>query len=237
MNAMNLAIINSGYNSPSKEEGKYFPKQLIKINGEYLIERIIRLAGQSGLKKAICLINEGEHELKNYLLTKDLGIQLKLIVKDSASALHSLFLLAPYLADEPFCLATTECIFDENEFTEFISYSNLQNEADGALAVTRYFNNEKPVCVAMNEDDTIFKFSDSTDGYNWALGGICVLSPKIFDEMQNALDEGITRLWNFFRLLIQHGYRLKGFSFSKIIEVKHIADLGKIENFIKSPGI
>jgi len=40
--------------------------------------------------------------------------------------------------------------------------------------------------------------------------------------MQYALDAGIDKLRNYFRMLIAHGYLLKGFSLSKIIDINHI---------------
>ena len=85
----------------------------------------------------------------------------------------------------------------------------------------------------MDEQDIIIKFSDSKEGYNWATGGIYFFSPRIFDEVETALEKGILRLRNFLRFLISKGYVLKGFSFSKIIDVDHISDIVKAELFIK----
>jgi NDP-sugar pyrophosphorylase family protein len=147
--------------------------------------------------------------------------------------MHSLFALVPYLMNEPFCLAAADAVFLESEFSEFINYSLLHEDIDGTLAVTRFIDDEKPLCVAMNEEDTILKFSDSKEGYNWATGGIYYFSPIIFEEMSYAIEKGILRLRNFLKLLVARGYILKGFSFSKIIEVDHISDIEKAKALIK----
>lgn len=231
---MNLAIIGAGESSRIKAEGLKGSKHLIKINGESLIERIIRIAKQNGANKVFCIINEHEPELKNFLSNHDFGIPFRLIVKSTPSSMHSLFSLAPYLKKEPFCLATTDSVFLESEYSEFLSYSILQEDVvDGTLGITRYIDDEKPLCVAMDEDDTIIKFSDSKEGYNWATGGIYFFSPTIFDEIESALEIGIVRLRNFLRLLVSKGYILKGFSFSKIIDVDHLSDIAKAESLIK----
>jgi hypothetical protein len=51
--------------------------------------------------------------------------------------------------------------------------------------------------------------------------------------MSYAIEKGILRLRNFLKLLVARGYILKGFSFSKIIEVDHISDIEKAKALIK----
>jgi len=219
---MNLVIIGMGESSRLKSEESKIPRHMIKINGENIIERIIRIARQNGVKKVFCVVNEYESELKKYLSTHSFGIPINLIIRTTQSSMHSLFALAKFLLDSPFCLTTIDSIFDEKEFSDFIDYSILQADADGTLAITRYIDDEKPLCVALDEEDTIVKFSDSKEGYGWATGGIFYFSPKILDEIQFALETNISKFRNFLRLLISRGYLLKGFSFSKIIDVDHI---------------
>jgi len=230
---MNLAIIGAGESSRIKAEGLKCPKHLVKINGEYLIERIIRIARTNGANKAYCIINTHEPKLKDYLLTNDFKIPVEITIQDTQSSMHSLFALAPYLMKESFCLATVDSVFLESEFSEFVKYSLLNEDIDGALAVTNYIDDEKPLCVAMDEEDTILKFSDFKEGYNWVTGGIYYFSPGIFDEMEFAIERNITKLRNFLRLLVNRGYILKGFSFSKIIDIDHLSDIKKAESFIR----
>lgn len=231
---MNLAIIGAGESSRLKAEGLRSSKHLIKINGEYLIERIIRIAKNNGTEKIYCIINSHEPELKDYLLKTNFGIPLELVIKDTISSMHSFFALAPYLTDGPFCLATTDSVFLEKDFSEFINYSILQKETDGVLAITKFIDDEKPLCLLMNENNKILEFSDSRKGYSWATGGIYYFTPRIFNEINSALETELFRLRNFFRHLLNRGYLLKGFSFTKIIDVDHISDIKKAEEFLKS---
>ncbi|MBS4036195.1 MAG: NDP-sugar synthase [Ignavibacterium sp.] len=231
---MNLAIIGAGESSRLKAEGLKSSKHLIKINGEYLIERIIRISKKYGIEKVYCIINSHEPELKDYLLKNNFGIPLKLVIKDTVSSMHSLFELAPYLTHESFCLATTDSVFLEKDFSEFIKYSILQTEADGILAITKFIDDEKPLCVLMNKSNTILEFSDSPKGYMWATGGIYYFTPKIFTEIESALEVDVFRLRNFFRHLLKKGFLLRGFSFPKIIDVDHISDIKKAEDLLIS---
>lgn len=231
---MNFAIIGAGESSRIKAEGLNTPKHLIKLDNEYLIERTIRIASENGADVISCIINENEPELKEYLQSNKFSVPVKCIVKNTQSSMHSLFELAPYNSDKPFILLTADSVFDEKEFTSFVNHSTTQKEVEGVLAVTDYIDDEKPLCVRINEKGLIKEFSDSKEGYNWATGGLYYLDPSIFNEMQDALASGINRLRNFFRLLINKNYRLSTYHFSKIIDVDHVSDIKKAEDFIKS---
>lgn len=231
---MNLAIIEAAEVTHVNGEGLKTPKHLMKIGNEYLIERIINIARKNSIQRVCCLVNSSDTELREYLSRNDFGIPIKLIIQNTTSTLHSLFLLSPYLLNERFCMVTTDSVFTESEFSEFCSFSSLQEEIDGSLAVTRYHNDEEPLCVAMDEEDTILKFSDYIEGYSWVTGGIYSFSPRIFYEMEYALETGISKLRNFLRLLVTRKYLLKGYTFSKIISVNNLSDLKRAEEFLKS---
>lgn len=231
---MNLAIIGAGESSRLRKEGLNVPKHLIAINDEYLIDRIIRIGFENGFQKVYCIINTKEKKLKRHLLTGSFKIPVELIVRDTESSMHSLFELSRFLRDKSFCLSTTDSVFLENEFNDFIKYSTSKQDVDGVLAVTNFIDDEKPLCVALDERKMILNFSDEKNTYHWATGGIYYFSPKIFNEMNTALQKGIHRLRNFLRLLIEQNYKLEAFPFSKIIDVDHISDIKKAEVFLMS---
>lgn len=234
---MNLAIIGAGESSRLKAEGLKISKHLIKIQGEHLIDRIIRIGRQNGLKNVYCIINSHEPQLKNYLTTGNFGIPINLIVKDTESSMHSLFELSSYLTKEPFVLATTDSVFLENEFSDFFNYCLSTKGADGVLAVTQFIDDEKPLCVKLDSENKITNFSDSKNNFTWATGGIYYFTPKIFDLKQNAINSGTVRLRNFLRLLVSSGYKLKAFPFSKIVDVDHISDIKTAEEFLSVQNV
>lgn len=234
---MNLAIIGAGESSRLKAEGLKVSKHLIKINGEYLIERIIRIGRENDLDKVFCIINSHEPELKEYLLTNNFGIPINLIVKDTDSSMHSLFELSSHLTAEPFVLATTDSVFLENEFSDFLKYCSVNDKSDGVLAVTQFIDDEKPLCVELDNENNITIFSDTKDGFSWATGGIYYFNPRIFELIQKALNSQTVRLRNFLRLLLNSDYKLKAFPFSKIVDVDHINDIKTAEDFLSTQYI
>ena len=234
---MNLAIIESENNFRIKTEELKSSKGMMKIKGEYLIERIIRIGHNNGITRVFCITNSHQPELKKYLSAINFGIPAKLIVADIVSAEHALFALASVHNKEPFFLVNMNSVYPEGEFSEFVTYSLLHEDADGTLAVTKHFNDKKPLCVAMNDEDTILKFNDSKEGYNWVNGGIYYFSPQILKETRYALEAGISGIEEFLQFLIARKYILKGFSFYKIFKVNNADDIIKAEHLITGNNI
>ena len=229
---MNLVIIETDNNSLIKTERLKRSKGLLKIKGEYLIERIIRIGQANGITRVFCIINSHEPKLEHYLSSNDFGIPTKLIVPDLKNPMHVLFALASIHNKEPFFLANANTVFLENEFSEFVTYSLLQEDIDGVIAVTRKLNDEKPLGVAMNDEDVILKFNHSNEGYSWFNGGIYYFSPQLLIETNYAFQSGITGIEKLLQFLIDKGYVLKGFSFSKIIKAETAADIIIAEDLI-----
>lgn len=231
---MKLAIIGAGEGSRLKDEGISVPKPLVKIDGVPLIERIIRIAAQNGLTSVELIINEAFGEVKEFLEKSDLGLPIRCELMSTPSSMHTLFAVAPRVGDSPFCMTTVDSVFREEDFRRFVEFVRSSKEADGVLAITDYIDDEKPLCVRMDQNSKILEFIDSAERSHWATGGIYYFTPKIFSEMELALQRKIERLRNFLRLLVERGYLLKGFPFSKIIDVDHRSDIIAAEQFLKN---
>ena len=230
---MNLVLIESETNSLTPTKGLQSSKGMIKVKDEYLIERIIRIGLINGIKRVFCIINFPEPELEHYISSKNFRIPIKFIAPHHESYMHILFALSSVYNKEPFLLANINSFFLESEFSEFVTYSSMQDHADGTIAVTRHINDEKPLGVAMNDEDIILKFNDSKDGYSWFNGGICYFSPQILYETKNAFLDSVSKIEQFLQLLIASGYILKGFSFAKIIKIENAADIINADDLIK----
>ena len=100
------------------------------------------------------------------------------------------------------------------------------------MAVTDFIDDEKPLCVELDENRRIIRFSDTKEQFRYATGGIYYFSPRIFDVMNEVLATGTLRLRNFLRYLIDHGYTLCAFPFSKIVDVDHASDIRVAEQFL-----
>lgn len=229
---MNLAILAAGESSRLKAEGLKVPKPLIVINGETIIQRIIRLGIQNGITQVYCIVNEQETGLRDFFISGDFEVPVKLVIRTTESSMHSLFTLAPYLTESPFLLTTCDSVFDASEFSNYLAHCGEYDAPEGILAVTQFIDDEKPLCLEMDNENIITRFSDTSDGYSWATGGLYYFSPSVFEMIKTARDLNISRLRNFLRLLLNSGYRLKGYPFSKIIDIDHLKDIKAAEEYL-----
>ena len=146
--------------------------------------------------------------------------------------MHSLHALSHLLRGDKFCLTTVDTLFREEEFAKYITtFSN--DDCDGLMAVTDYIDDEKPLYVDTDEELNITAFRDASGPESrYISGGIYGLTPKALDILDNCIEEGIARMRNFQRRLVEGGMKLKAYPFAKIIDIDHAEDIAKAEEFI-----
>ena len=231
---MNFAIIAAGYGSRLVKEGIKTPKPLIDINGEKMIDRLIRIFCQNNAESISIIVNENMIEVIEYLKNKKLNIPFNLIIKSTPSSMHSFYELSKIMTDSKFCLTTVDTIFKENEFSNYIKDFEQNNNQDGLFAVTDYIEDESPLYINITKDFSITEFKDNySEGINYISGGIYCLTRKSFEVLNNAIEKGQFRMRNFQRELISNNFKIKAYPFSKIIDVDHINDIQSANEFLK----
>lgn len=232
---MKFAIIAAGEGSRLQQEGIAIPKPLVKINGEAMIDRLIRIFRQNNADEIVIIVNtlnpRTEQHIKD-LMNQGLGNDIRLVVKSTPSSMHSFAEIAPFLENDPFCLTTVDTIFNESEFSEYIQHFK-QSDSDGCMAVTDYIDDEKPLYINTDHDMNITGFYDTDEGCKYISGGIYCLKQKSIQTLRHCLDMGLSKMRNFQRTLISEGHKLEAFPFSKILDVDHAEDIVKAECFLK----
>ena len=103
---MKYAIIAAGEGSRLAQEGVQSPKPLVKVGGERLIDRLIRVFMANGASEICVICNEQMTAVANHLkeIAEAGRVPLKYVVKSTPSSMHSLWELSKWLGDEPFVL-------------------------------------------------------------------------------------------------------------------------------------
>ncbi|MDR0430502.1 MAG: NDP-sugar synthase [Tannerellaceae bacterium] len=232
---MDYAIIAAGEGSRLAQEGVKWPKPLVRLNGIALIDRLIDVFLHNGAMSINIIINEEMTEVREHLQQRAIPVPFHLLVKSTPSSMHSFFELARYLENDKFCLTTVDTIFKENEFKKYIRVFQQEKTSDGLMAVTDYIDDEKPLYVNVSQDLEIRSFSDKADdGSRYISGGIYCLKRSAIKVLEQAMANGVSRMRNYQRLLIEEGLRLKAYPFSKIVDVDHVSDIGKAEQFLNT---
>ena len=255
---MKYAIIAAGEGSRLAEEGIAVPKPLVKVAGQCLVDRLIRVFLANDAEEIVVVCNDLTPLVDEHLRMIERDgfegrmIPLRHIVRTTPSSMHSFYELSEFLKDSPFVLTTVDTIFRDEEFADYIAAfkASLANgSADGMMGVTDYVDDEKPLYVASPpalpnregagtrmEFPLIENFLDADpDGTcPYISGGIYGLTPKAIDTLNRCMAEGKSRMRNFQRGLIEDGLRLLAFPFSKVLDIDHAKDVEKAEEFLRT---
>ncbi len=230
---MKFAIIAAGEGSRLAQEGISTPKPLIEIQGVPIIERLVKIFMHNGASSISIIINRQQPQTLALLEKLQKEHPVNIVVKDTPSSMHSMHALLPHLrGEEKFCLTTVDTLFREEEFAHYIK-SFEESENDGLMAVTGYIDDEKPLYVATDKELNITSFLDEAAcDTHYISGGIYGLTPKALDTLERCMQEGVSRMRNFQRMLVSDGFRLKAHPFGKIIDIDHAGDITKAEEFL-----
>ena len=203
---MKYAILAAGNGSRLIQEGETKPKPLIQVDGEALIDRILRVFIANDATEIAVICNSQMTAVSTYLETvqKIAKIPLHLMVKSTPSSMHSIWELRHWLEDAPFILTTVDTIFREQEFAEYVQ-AFRQMTVDGLMGVTDY-----PHFVS---------------------AGVYGLTPRCFETLSRCVERGEQRMRNFQRAMITDGLRLQAWPFTKVFDIDHVSDIWKAEQF------
>lgn len=230
---MDYAIIAAGEGSRLAQEGVIYPKPLVPLNGVPIIERLIRTFANHNARTINVIINSRQPETLRLLRRLSDTFPLNIVVKDTASSMHSMHALAPYLCSGKFCLTTVDTIFREEEFGAYIETFEKSN-CDGLMAVTDYIDDEKPLYVGTASDLHITGFHDTAqDDTRYISGGIYGLTSATLETLDRCIASGSSRMRNFQRALVTDGFNLTAYPFAKVIDIDHAEDIEKAEQFLQ----
>lgn len=149
---MKYAIIAAGEGSRLAHEGVTLPKPLVRVGGEALIDRLIRIFMDNDAEEIVVVCNDRTTQVAQHLATVQRDglngrpVPLRFVVKSTPSSMHSFYEISPYLHGGPFVLTTVDTIFRETEFRDYIRAFSLC-DADGLMGVTDFVDDEKPLWV------------------------------------------------------------------------------------------
>lgn len=235
---MRYAIIAAGEGSRLAQEGIAAPKPLVKVGGECLIDRLIRIFADNGAT-AISVVCRPDLQVEAHLRRwQQSGVPLHYIVKTTPSSMHSMYELSPLLAgDEPFVLTTVDTVFREAELKDYVAAFEEKTRSgvvDGLMGVTDYVDDERPLYVATDDSLNIQAFLDAEDHPRYVSGGIYGLTPRSLDTLQACIRRGESRMRNFQRALLSDGLRLEAWPFGQVFDIDHAADIAKAAQFLKA---
>ena len=239
---MKYAIIAAGEGQRLSKEGVDAPKPLVKIKGEHLIDRLIRIFADNDADDICVICNAAMPEVVSHLEEiKQHGLQgrqvpLRFVARQTPSSMHSLDVLRPLIGRSPFVLTTVDTVFREDEFACYVKdFERLAADGGGLMGVTDFVDDEKPLYVACETGlSAITGFFDEPCGCRYVSAGIYGLPPIAFDTLRACVERGESRMRNFQRALVADGVALKAWPFTHVFDIDHASDIAKAEAFLNN---
>jgi NDP-sugar pyrophosphorylase family protein len=213
------------------------PKQLIKVGGERLIDRLIRIFMDNDADRIVIICNDRTAQVASHLVALQRDglygrpIPLRFIAKSTLSSMHSFFEISRWLTDEPFVLTTVDTLFNEKEFAAFVA-DFKRYDGDGLMGVTGYVDDEKPLWVTTDERQNITGFLDERPSGQYqplVSAGIYALQPTAIFTLNNCIARAEQRMRNFQRAMLNDHRKLKAWIFGKVLDIDHTTDIDKAE--------
>ena len=240
---MKFAIIAAGDGSRLAQEGITEPKPLVKVRGERLIDRLIRIFMGNNATEIVVICNEQMSDVASHLkMIQDDGLNgvhvpLRFVIKSTPSSMHSFYELRHFLRDEPFILTTVDTIFDESEFHDYVlSFQDkIVQGTDALMGVTDYIDDEKPLYVGVDKVMRINGYYDTPQADSrFISAGIYGLTVSSLDILEACIEKGESRMRNFQRALVAAGLRIEAYPLTKVFDIDHIQDIRKADEGVKN---
>ena len=240
---MKFAIIAAGDGSRLAQEGVTEPKPLVKVRGERLIDRLIRIFMGNNATEIVVICNEQMSDVASHLkMIQDKGLNglpvpLRFVVKSTPSSMHSFYELRNFLRDDPFILTTVDTIFDESEFHDYVlSFQNkIAQGTDALMGVTDYIDDEKPLYVGVDNVMRVNGYYDTPQADSrFISAGIYGLTASSLDILEACIEKGESRMRNFQRALVAADLRIEAFPLTKVFDIDHIEDIRKADEGVKN---
>lgn len=238
---MHYGIIAAGEGSRLVSEGVALPKPLVDIDGRPMIGRLLQIFTDTGAESVSVIVNEQMTEVAQYLrsLQNSLPVPLRLIVKSTPSSMHSFFELSRGLdAGTRLVLTTVDTIFRPADLRRYVDAFENAAGVDAMMAVTSHVDDEKPLYVDVAPDGRVDAFCDSRPSRDdrpvFVSGGIYGLTSPCIQVLEQCMADGVSRMRNYQRALIDAGLDVRAFDMGRILDVDHASDILKARDFLNS---
>ena len=240
---MKFAIIAAGDGSRLAHEGVTEPKPLVKVRGERLIDRLIRIFMGNNATEIVVICNEQMSDVASHLkMIQDEGLNgrhvpFRFVIKSTPSSMHSFYELRHFLRDDPFILTTVDTIFDESEFHDYVlSFQDkIAHGTDALMGVTDYIDDEKPLYVGVDNVMRINGYYDTPQADSrFISAGMYGLTASSLDILETCIEKGESRMRNFQRALVAADLRIEAFPLTKVFDIDHIEDIRKADEGVKN---
>ena len=240
-------IIAAGWGERLREASATL-KPLVTVGGQPLIGRVLGSLAEASPAEVMVIVNEAGTDVRAWAMSRSWPFPVRWVVETTPSSMHSFLRIVEALAaggDEgPFLVTTVDTVAPPGAFGAF-ARACRSVDADVTLAVSRQFDDEKPLLVDVAGDGVKVKAIGSMvraesgpaeSGTRYATAGYYAVRAGILREAESARQEGVPALRHFFERLLKRGWKLAALPVDEGVDVDRPEDLRAAEAFVKRIG-
>lgn len=153
---MQAIILAAGMGKRLKELTQNNTKCMVRVNGETLIERMLKQIDKKNLSKVVIVVGYEGQKLVDYVSTLNIKTPIEYVnnpIYDKTNNIYSLSLASDYLCNEDTLLFESDLIFEDSVIDAL-----LDDPRDTLALVDKYERWMDGTCVKLSDDDDIDAF-------------------------------------------------------------------------------
>jgi NDP-sugar pyrophosphorylase family protein len=149
------AIIAAGEGSRLRRDGWTDPKPLVRVAGVPLLETIVTNFSAASIAPLTIIVNEDERACVAWARARFPALDLRFIVKTTASSLESFAEVAAAAPPGPLLVSTVDAWCRPEDFGAFVRAAARRPADAVVLAVTPLVHDERPLWVTLAPDGRV----------------------------------------------------------------------------------
>ncbi|MBI5366407.1 MAG: NDP-sugar synthase [Planctomycetes bacterium] len=234
---MRAGILAAGSGDRLKAGGIDTPKPLVRVAGRTLVDHLLGELAAAGARDASAITNEAFGAVADHL-RGGTRLPVRLRVKTTASSLESFQEIAPDLGDAPVLHSTVDAIHRPGALAAFAraGAAAVAAGAAGALALTDFVDDEKPLRVLVDGGGRITRLGSGVPASRWITAGFYYFHPRVLAHFAEARARRLPSLRWFLELLVERGEVLAGVPVARTVDVDRPSDVVEAERLLAGAG-
>lgn len=234
---MRFGIIAAGKGSRLASEGIEAAKPMVRLGGVPLLGRLTEIFLRQRPVGIRIIVNGEDEATLDYAnsLAKTYPDVVEIIVKATPDSMRS-FAEVTRGWEGKFVVTTVDTVFREETFADYVrAFAQAPGDVDGLMGVTSFVDDEKPLWVQATPGGRITGFNDlPVPGESEAVSaGVYGLTDRALPVLERCIAEGVGRMRNFQRRLIEAGLRLHAYDLGTVVDIDHAADIAAAESLLR----
>lgn len=233
---LQAAILAAGEGNRISPQFGELPKSLVSVGNITLIGFQLRALEISGFDKVAVVIRKQHSAVIDFLQSVETSLCIDFVTRDTMGGMYSLLAVSSILdRDSDFFLFSVDNVFDPQSLKHFVSVRRGEKDPDIVTWIQRNKGeDENPVGIIL-DGQTVVNFGKHLEATEYIAEGPyhCQRSVLNSKYVKLARRTGITRLSDYFGLLVRSGLVMKIHLVENVLDVDTTDDVVRAKEFLR----